>query len=127
MITMTINSLLNVIPVLRELNDKPFKGAAAFKLARIMREIDKEIILFEEARAKLAEKYGKRDESNQIIIDLTGKVQLQEEKMEECNEEMLGLLNTEIKINAEKIPVEAFSDIELTPSQIIIIDSLIDY
>ena len=52
MITMTVNDLLNVIPVLRELLNKPFKGATAFKLARLMRELDKETTLFEEFHHK---------------------------------------------------------------------------
>ena len=47
MITMTVNDLLNVIPILRELLNKPFKGSTAFKLARLMRELDKETKLFE--------------------------------------------------------------------------------
>ena len=127
MITITIKDLLNVIPVLRSLIDKPFKGATAFRLARLMREIDREVILFESARAKLAEKYGKRDKNNNFIFDSSGNILLEEEKMEECNEEMLSILNTVIEINADKISAEAFEDIEITPSQIIIIDALIDY
>ena len=127
MITMTVNDLLNVIPVLRELLNKPFKGATAFKLARLMRELDKETTLFEESRQKLAEKFGVRDENGNLTFDENGNIQLQPEKLSECNEEMLGLLNTALEINAEKIPMEAFADIDIAPAQVMAIDTLVDY
>ena len=127
MITMTVNDLLNVIPVLRELLNKPFKGSAAFKLARLMRELDRETTLFEEARQKLAEKYGKRDENGLLIFNEDGNIQLQEDKLAECNEEMLSLLNTSIEINADKIPMDAFAEVEIAPAQVIAIDTLVEY
>ena len=127
MITMTVNDLLNVIPVLRELLNKPFKGSTAFKLARLMRELDRETTLFEEARQKLAEKFGVRDQDGNLTFDENGNIQLQPEKLSECNEEMLGLLNTTLEINAEKIPMEAFDDIDIAPAQVMAIDTLVDY
>lgn len=127
MITMTVNDLLNVIPVLRELLNKPFKGSTAFKLARLMRELDRETTLFEEARQKLAEKYGKRDENGLLIFNEDGNIQLQEDKLAECNEEMLSLLNTSIEINADKIPMDAFAEVEIAPAQVIAIDTLVEY
>lgn len=127
MITMTVNDLLNVIPILRELLNKPFKGSTAFKLARLMRELDKETTLFEESRQRLAEKYGERNENGNLVFDENGNYHLQPEKLSECNEEMIGLLNTNLEINAEKIPMEAFADIDLAPAQVMAIDILVDY
>ena len=124
MITITINDLLNVIPVLRELINKPFKGATAFKLARLMRELDKETTLFEESRQKLAEKFGGRDKDGNLVFDKNGNIQLKPEKLEECNDEMINLLNNTLEINAEKIPISAFDDVEITPTQAIIISSI---
>ena len=126
MIIMTIRDLLNIIPVLRELLEKPFKGAIAFKLARLVRELDKESSLFEFSRQKIAEKYGLRDENNNLITDEEGNIKLQQDKINLCNEEMMNLLNTEISISADKIPISAFEDIEITPAQAIIISSLIE-
>ena len=127
MIKITMNELLNVIPVLRELSNKPFKGATTFKIARLMRELDKETTLFDESRRKLAEKYGMLKEDVSFDVMEYGTIKLQEDKIQEFNEEMMNLLTTEIEINADKILVEAFNDIEISPSQAIIIDALIDY
>ena len=127
MIKITMNELLNVIPVLRELSTKSFKGATTFKIARLIRELDKETALFEESRQKLAEKYGVRKEDGSLDIMEDGTVKLQEDKVQECNEEILNLLTTEVEINADKIAVEAFEDIEISPSQVIAMDALIEY
>lgn len=127
MIKITMSELLNVVPVLRELSSKPFKGATTFKIARLMRELDKEITLFEESRQKLAEKYGVRKEDGSLEIMEDGTVKLQKDRIQECNEELMNLLATEIEINANKIPVEVFDDIEISPSQAITIDILVDY
>ena len=127
MITMTVNDLLNVIPVLRELLNKPFKGATAFKLARLMRELDKETTLFEESRQKIAEEYGKRDENDSLILNEFGNILIREDKITDCNNEMAALLNTSIEVNADKIPLEAFDEIDLAPAQAMAIDTLVDY
>lgn len=127
MIKITINELLNVIPVLQELSHKTFKGSTTFKIARLVRELDKEMIVFEQARQKIAETYGKRKDDGSLEVLEDGTIKLQEDKIQECNNELVSLLNNEIEINAAKIPVNAFEDIELTPAQAVIIDSLIEY
>jgi hypothetical protein len=127
MINITVNDLLNTVPVLRELVNKPFKGSVAFKLARLIREFDRENSLFEEARTNLALKYCERDENGEPIILENGAIKLQEDKIDECNEEISNLLSAQLEIVAEKIPAFAFDDIEMTPSQILAIETIIDF
>lgn len=127
MIKLTINDLLNVIPILRELANKPFKGAITFKIARLIRELNKEATLFEESRRVLIEKYGVRKEDGSFEVLEDGTIKLQEDQIQECSEEMNTLLNTEIEINADKIPAETFDNIEISPSQIIILESLVNF
>lgn len=127
MIKLTINDLLNVIPILRELANKPFKGAITFKIARLIRELNKEATLFEESRRVLIEKYGVRKEDGSFEVLEDGTIKLQEDQIQECSEEMNTLLNTEIEINADKIPAETFDNIEISPSQIIVLESLVNF
>lgn len=127
MIKLTINDLLNVIPILRELANKPFKGAITFKIARLIRELNKEATLFEESRRTLIEKYGVRKEDGSFEVLEDGTIKLREDQIQECSEEMNTLLNTEIEINADKIPAETFDNIEISPSQIIVLESLVNF
>lgn len=124
MIKITVEELLNIAPILRDLSNKPFKGSITFKIARLMRELDREISLFEEARKSVIEKYGVKGEDGSLIFFENNSIQIQEDKLQECNEEMKNLLITEIEINAEKISIEAFDDIEITPSQAIVLEIL---
>ena len=127
MIKITMNEILSVVPVLQELSNKQFKGATTFKIARLIRELDKEMALFNEARQKLGDKYGQRDENGELIISEEGIIKLQEDKIQDCNEELVTLLETEIEINADKIKVDAFDDIDISPAQVMILESLVDY
>lgn len=127
MIKTTINEILNVTPVLRELAVKPFKGAMTFKIARLIRELDRETALFEESRVKLAEKYGVRNENGELIISEEGTIKLQEDKINECNEDLTNLLLAEVEINANSLPANAFDDIEISPIQAIALEAFIEY
>lgn len=127
MIKTTINGILNVTPVLRELAVKPFKGAMTFKIARLIRELDKETALFEESRSKLADKYGVKNENGVLDISEEGTIKLQEDKINECNEELTNLLLTEVEINADALPANAFDDIEISPIQAIALEAFIEY
>lgn len=127
MIKTTINEILNVTPVLRELSTKPFKGAMTFKIARLIRELDKETALFEESRTKLAEKYGVRNENGELDVSEEGTIKLQEDRINECNEELTNLLLTEVEINADVLPATAFDEIEISPIQAIALENFIEY
>ena len=125
MIKVTINEILNVIPILQELINKPFKGNITFKIARLIRELEKENFLFEESRLKLANKYGMKNQKGELNIS-EGVIKLQEDKIEECNEELINLLLTEVEINAEPLPIEVFNDIEISPAQAVILEKFIN-
>ena len=127
MIKTTIKEILNVTPVLRELAVKPFKGAMTFKIARLIRELDKETALFEESRTKLAEEYGVRNENGELDVSEEGTIKLQEGLINECNEELTNLLLTEVEINADALPASAFDEIEISPIQAIALESFIEY
>lgn len=119
MIKLTGNNIMTITPVLRELVNKPFKGSISFKLMRLMKKIDEESKTLEGVRNNLLKKYGKKNQDGILTI--------QEDKIEECNKELEELINTEIEINAEKIPVSAFEKIEITPAQALAIETIIDF
>ena len=126
MIKISVENIFNSVPVLKELAEKPFKGAMAFKIVRLIRELDKEITSFEEARNKIADTYAERDEEGNYVI-VNNSIKIQEDKIQQCNEELVSLMNTIVEINAEKIPAFALSDIDISPSQAMAIEELIEY
>jgi hypothetical protein len=127
MIKIVMNDLLNAVPVLKELSGRNFVGAVTFKIARLIRELDKEIALFDEARENIVEKYAVRKEDGSIDINEMGIIKIIDGQTEACNQELGSLLNAEIEVNADKIPADAFDNIEFSPSQALVIEALIDF
>ena len=126
MIQVTLNDILNNAEIFRELSAKALPVKTAFKIARLIRELDKENTTFDESRRQIIEKYAERDENGRIKQTPEGNIQLQQDKIEECNNELVELLNTTIEINVDKISIDALGDIELTPVQIINLEAFIE-
>lgn len=127
MITLTLNDIFNAVPALREISTKEFPGSTTFKIARLIRELDKEIQLFEEERMKIANKYGEKDENGNLISQENGTIKIPDDKVQECNEEFQALFNTQVEINANKLPIEIFDSIEMTPTQAMNLEAIVDF
>lgn len=126
MIQVTLNDILNNAEVFREISAKTLPVKTAFKVARLIRELDKENATFDESRRKIIEKYAEREESGEIKQTSEGNIVIQPDKIEECNREMIELLNTTIDINADKLNIDALGDIELTPTQMLGLEAFIE-
>ena len=127
MITLTLNDIFNAVPALREISTKEFPGSVTFKIARLIRELDKEIQLFEEERNKIANKYGEKDENGNLVIQEGGNIKILDNKIQDCNEELQALFNTQVEINANKLPIEIFDSIEMTPTQAMNLEAIVDF
>ena len=119
---MTLNDAIGLVPILRQLMSKNFKGSVSFKIGRLVRELDKELKLFEKEREKLIEKYAEKDEKGNLIftrknVKILNTIQF--------NKEMEELLSNELNINAEKIDIEVFNDVEISPEQAMILEYII--
>lgn len=127
MITMKITDILNVVPTLQEMANKRFPGATSFKIARLMRELDKEIQLFDKQRAEIAQEFGEKDVSGQLVFTEEGNVKIIESKIEECNAKLESIFNTEIEINADKLSYSSIESADFTPSQALALEPIVDF
>lgn len=127
MITMKITDILNVAPTLQEMINKKFPGATSFKIARLMRELDKEIQLFDKQRTEIAQEYGEKDASGQLVLTEEGNVKIIESKIEECNDKLESIINTEIEINADKLSYSAIESADFTPAQALALEPIINF
>lgn len=127
MIKMTLEDVMAVVPALQELSNKSFSGATTFKIARLIRELNKELETFDKERMKLIEKYGERDENGEFIQQENNSVKIKDDCIEICNQEIVGLFKTEIEINAERIPIEVFGETEMTPAQAMNLEPIVNF
>lgn len=126
MIKVTLNEILNAIPVFNELSNRNFKSSTSFKIARMINTLNKEIEVFNTEREKLIEKYCEKDDNNFPVITETGMVKIKENFIEECNKELKELLKVEIEMNLDKMNEEVFEEAELTPNQVMMIMSFVE-
>ena len=124
---MKITDILNVVPTLQEMANKSFPGATSFKIARLMRELDKEIQLFDKQRTEIAQEYGEKDASGQLVLTEEGNVKIIESMIEECNEKLASIFNTEIEINADKLSCSAIEWADFTPSQALSLEPIVNF
>ena len=120
---MKITDILNVVPTLQEMANKRFPGATSFKIARLMRELDKEIQLFDKQRAEIAQEFGEKDASGQLVFTEEGNVKI----IEECNAKLESIFSTEIEINADKLSYSSIESADFTPSQALALEPIVDF
>ena len=126
MIKVSLNDILNASETFNAIMQQSFKGSLAFKIARLARELNKEMETFNAERQKLLQKYCVKDENGELKINDNGTVQVEPDKINEFNEEFTSLLETEVEINAEKLPINSIDNFNITPQQILTIEKMFE-
>lgn len=92
----------------------------AYRIARINRELENELKLYETARMAVIEKYCDKDENGNPITDENGNINISRKSKNYAPAlaEINKLESESISINVEPISLEEFEDIKFTPEQI---------
>ena len=122
MIKIKLNDVVNATETFNKIMQQSFKGSLAFKIARLARELDTEMKTFNEERQKIIQKYGNKDENGELIVDENGNIKFDNANIEEINQEFSSLLETELEINADKLPMDSIDNFEITPQEMLNIE-----
>ena len=117
--------LVNSVQVLRKLNNAELPVRVSYKLAKNIKNIDKELKIYEEEKQKLINKYGEKDEEGKLKTKEDGSINITD--TENWNKDIKELLEIEAEINIEKINIDELgkSDFKITPSELSLIDYMI--
>ena len=126
MINITLRELVDSSDTMKKLSQKSLKGKIAYYIARLLREIDKELTLFNETRGTLIKKYGEKDENGELKIDENGNCKFSPEATERFYSEMNDILNNVIELNANKINLNDLEELDFTPTEMIILEPFIE-
>lgn len=126
MITVKIEDLLNSVDTLQKLAQKDFKAKLAWQVARLLKSAEAEIQSFNETRMNLIKKYGEKDENGELITDENGNCKIIPEDIETFTNELNELITSEVEINANKLDINLFGDIDFTPSNMAALEPFID-
>ena len=118
MIEMTVQQMVDSVNARKEINEKKMPARTAYQFARIIREVENELKNFQEARNKLIERFGKKDESGKLIEDEKGNIEIFPEKQEQFKKEADELMASKIHVNCEQIMLEDILANEFSPAEI---------
>lgn len=125
MIEVKLSTIVNGIEVLQKIANSPIKGRTAYKVAKLLKKLEEEFAIFNDSRKKMIELYTIKDENGEPIIE-DGNYKIEPAQVKEFNEEVSSLLNTMITIDSSRIPLDELSEIEFTPSEIMLIEDFIE-
>lgn len=117
--------IVNSVPVFEQVVGQEINGKLAFKVARLVRELDKELKLFHEERTKLIQYYAEKNENGEIKVDENSNAMIPDDSIIECNQKIQELLDTTIEVNADKIPFELLDMLSISPQQALYIESFL--
>ena len=126
MINVKISDLLNATEVLQELSKKQLKARLAFDVSRLLKAADTEVTQFNEARMKVINKFGEKDENGELSTDENGNCRIVPANIPDFNNELNELINAEVELNANKIKITALEDLDFTPSDMVVLEPFIE-
>lgn len=127
MITVTLEQLLNSSDGLKQLSQKQLKARSAYIVSKLLKNAETELTTFNEARINLINKYGEKDEKDELIKDDKDNVHLLPEHINDFNNELQELLNTSIELNNNKINIDDIGDVEFTPVEMTQLEPFIEF
>lgn len=105
---------------LQKLVDAPMPTATSFRVAKAVKEVQKELEVFEEQRQALIKKYGTEDSDKNLEIKPESKNW--EKFINDYNE----LVNEEVDLNITKIDASSLSKVEMSAKDLLMLEWLID-
>ena len=116
MINVKMSDILNASEVLTKISGYKVYGKYAFAIARLVREVEKEMQTFESIRMELIRKYADKDEDGELVVN-DGNVHLSEENILLCNAELAESLGQSVELNANPLKYDWFDEIEITAGE----------
>ena len=118
MIKVAIKDMLNAIEGFNTIASQEIKGSLAFRVARLRREMNKELEIFDEQRAALIKKYCLKDEEgNPLLGESPNSIKLNPDTINDFDAEYSAIIEEEVEINAEKLKAEDAESFNITPQQ----------
>ena len=127
MIKLTIGDLVNSTEVLQKLANAELKAKLAWEVSRLLKSAEAEMQGFNDARLKVINKCGVKDDNSELVTDENGNCKIAPEHLTEFNDEISELLKGEVEINANKLDINALESVIFTPSEMARLEPFIDF
>ncbi len=125
---LTNKKILNDIHMLNNLSNLELPVKVSYKIAKNIMNIEKELKVYNTQRQKLIDKYCLKDENNQNVIDENNNFTIDDKYLDKWNKKINELLDIEVDIDilTFKIDELMYDNYKMTPSQLMLIDYMIE-
>lgn len=127
MIKVKIVDIVNGTEALQKLAKTELKAKLAWQVSKLLKAAEQEIQIFNDTRMSVIKKYGEKDENGELITDDNGNCKISDNNLILFNTELNELLSNEVEINANKLNINDFGDINFTPSEMASLELFIDF
>ena len=120
--------LVQSTPILQKLVGKELKAKTAWTIAKLIKFAEKEVSDYEEARMKLINKYGVKNEDGSIKIDeATQQYVIADDSKEAFNNEHKELAEATVEIPINKLKIEDLGEAGFMPAELLMLEPFIDF
>lgn len=123
---LTNKKIVNDSMILMEISRKELPIKVSYALAKNISKIEKELDIYNSERQKLLDKYCIKDEHGENKVDENNQLKIQEEYLKDWNQDIKELQNIELEIDIHKFKLEELNGYNMTPSELIAIDYMIE-
>ena len=118
--------LLNSLSGLRSLSQKELPIKLSYAIAKNLKAIEKELVIYEKERHKLVKKYAKLDKEGNPQIDEYKNYIIKEENALDWQNDIKELLDIIVDLNIHKVNLNALEGVKISPSKLGTIDFMLD-
>lgn len=120
--------IVNTINVLEELSNAKLPVRVAYSIAKNINKINTELEVYNKEKAKLINKYAKKDNEGKLKTDEKGNIILIEKNIQDWNNDISELLAIENEIDIHMINLDDLlnSNYNISPSDLSVIDFMIN-
>lgn len=98
---MLLSNVIELREILNEYADKDINFSTAYKIMKIMELTDKDYQFYIDKTRELIDKYGRKDENGELVIEDNGSVKIEEQYITTVQEKMNEVMNIEVNIPSE--------------------------
>lgn len=125
---LTNRRIVNDATFLNSLTNKQLPIRVSYAIAKNVSKIESELKVFNNERQKLLDKYCVKDEEGKNKIDENNQLRIADEHLDAWSKDLEELLDIEVEIDIHKFNVNDLlnSNCEMTPSELMLIDYMIE-
>lgn len=125
---LTNRKIVNDVNILFNLSNMQLPVRTSYVISKNIKEIEKELEIYNEERKKLLNKYAEKNEDGSLKVDEINQVKIANENLGDWNRDINDLLDIEVDIDIHQFPINDLinGNCEMSATELMLIDYMIE-